>query len=147
MYACVCVWCLCVCVHTTCTPLFIPPVLWLVSENVLCHDDRLCGPSTGSLAALFHNLTRNRNQVKLSTRLPFTAPPHSLMPCHEYQPAARAGTRRREGGTTLSQEGPWDPLEGKRYGERLFWAQLVSACLALVCEGIYMQMLNNQLGG
>lgn len=51
------------------------------------------------------------------------------------------------GGTTLLQEGPWDPLEGKRYGERLFWAQLVSACLALACEGIYMQMLNNQLGG
>lgn len=37
-------------------------VLWS-GHNVLSHDRWLCRPSTGSLATLFHNLSRNKNLV------------------------------------------------------------------------------------
>lgn len=111
VYACVCACgaCVYVCAHHL-HPLFIPPALWLVSESVLCHDDRLCGPSTGSLAALFHNLTRNRNQVELSTRLPFTTSLHSLL-CHamstSLQPEQARGAGR--GGLPCHKRAPGTP--------------------------------------
>lgn len=63
-------------------------------KSVLSHDRRLCGPLTGSLATLFHNLSRNKKRAPRAMVVPTVF----LCVMDASLPVVGTSTRRREGG-------------------------------------------------